>query len=38
VADLLRAAAVSSEAFAERQMDSEPSEMSAAALLLEYVD
>jgi len=38
VADLLRAAAASSGAFAERQMDSEPPEMSAAELLLEYVD
>jgi hypothetical protein len=38
VADLLRAAAASSGAFAERQMDSEPTEMSAAALLLEYID
>jgi hypothetical protein len=38
VADLLRAAAASSGAFAERQMDSELPEMSAAALLLEYVD
>jgi len=38
VADLLRAAAASSGAFAEPQMDSESSEMPSAALLLEYVD
>src|ERR1700733_6332932 len=38
VADLLRAAAASSGAFAERQMDSELPEMSAATLLLEYAD
>jgi hypothetical protein len=38
VTDLLRAAAASSGAFAERQMDSASPEMPSAAPLLEYVD